>query len=244
MKRRTLLRATGGAVLGGSVGLAGCLDQFSDSESGDTDSHDFPADYETETFDGQTVPFAPLEDVAEWWENDEARFVDARTQVQYDEAHIEGAVFSPSPDGLESADPVAEWDTDTRIVTYCVCPIAQAGQRAATLLDNGYTDVYGLADGFNPWRENGYPVESNDGQASLSTYEIEGETDPADAGEYALAVHPETGQREASRIDADGGYELSLHFVDVPDSSLLELRTPSYELEGTIEEFSSATVQV
>lgn len=243
MNRRRVL-ATAGVVALGSA--AGCLDRDSgsdDSTGSETTDQDVPAEYATETFDGETVPFAPLEDVSEWWENDEARFVDARTQPQYDEAHIEGAVFSPSPDGLEADDPVAEWDTDTRIVTYCVCPIAQAGQRAATLIANGYTDVYGLEDGFNPWRDNGHPVASNDEQASLSTYEIEGETDPTDAGEYALVTHPETGQREATRIDADGGYELSMHFVDVSEESLLELETPEYELEATVAELSESVIR-
>ncbi|THE66580.1 rhodanese-like domain-containing protein [Salinadaptatus halalkaliphilus] len=240
MNRRTVLSAVGTASISA---VAGCFgSDSSDGENPTSGEFEEPDEYETESFGERSVPFVPLETVYDWWNEDAVQLVDARTEPQYNEAHIDGAVFSPAPDGLEADDPVAAWSTETPIVTYCVCPIAQAGQRGATLLEEGYTNVYGLAGGFNPWRENGYATESNV-DAELTSYEIRGQTDSVHAGETVLVREPETGQREASRIGDDGRYELSLHFVDTPTDAVVELKTPEETRKGSLEEFTDDVVR-
>lgn len=227
MNRRTFL-AAGAAALGT---VAGCL------------SDDDPsADYLTETWGGEEIRFAPLEHVYEWYEDDAVELVDTRSERQYAESHVSGAVLSPAPDGLESDDPVEAWSTDTRIVTYCTCPTSLAGLRAASLIADGYEEVYGLEEGFDPWRERGYPVESVDESATLETYVIRGRSDPAHAGEYVFLREPNTDQREIGPVEADGSYVLEAGFVDVSPRTRLELEAPDYALEATLEELTSDVV--
>lgn len=180
MRRRAVLRAVG---VGIAVPLAGCLGgQDAEPTGGDGGSTDAdsatgdgqgPADdadgdevpeaanefgYETLTVDGVDVPLVPLEDAIDWYMDDAAVFADARHEFQYEREHIAGAVFSPAPDGQSSDDPLADLSTETRIVTYCGCPHTLSTQRGASLIRDGYVHTYALADGFQPWREAGYPV--------------------------------------------------------------------------------------
>lgn len=125
------------------------------TETGATDEHG----YETYAIGGQEIPMAPTADVYDWYTNDEELvIVDARTPRSYERRHIEGAVSSPAPNGLETDDPLADVATDTRIVAYCTCPRQVSGLRAATLIENGYTDVYLLKEGLYDWIDHGHPV--------------------------------------------------------------------------------------
>ncbi len=226
MNRRQLL-STGAAVT--ITGLAGCLG--SDDE------------YPTESFADVSVPLAPLEDVYEWYdEDDETEFVDTRTETEYDAHHIAGAVLSPAEHGLPQDDPVEEWSSETRIVTYCVCPHALAGHRAASLIDDGYENVYALDEGLQAWIDEGYPLEGSEVDQQLPAYDVQGQSDPDHAGEYAWVHEPETGQREPGEIAADGSYELTLHFTGLESDSLLEVDTPDYTRELTLEELTSDVV--
>lgn len=74
--------------------------------------------------------------------------LDVRTQEEYDEAHIEGAVLVPYdalPDNLKNLPE----DKDTVIIVYC-----RSGRRSAiaaqTLTDMGYTQVFDLG-GIQSW---------------------------------------------------------------------------------------------
>lgn len=150
MRRRTFL--SGLAPLGAGA-VAGCT-AFGSPEP----ANEFG--YETREVSGVEVPLAPIADVIEWYEDDEALFVDTRNQADYYDAHIAGAVWSPAMDGQDENDPVEEYSTDTRVVTYCVCPHALSTSRGARLIEDGYTHTYAIDEGFEPWVENGYPTES------------------------------------------------------------------------------------
>ncbi|MFU8868182.1 rhodanese-like domain-containing protein [Natronococcus sp.] len=224
MRRRQFLAVGATAT---TVGTAGC---FGDDG------------YPTETFEGTDVPLAPLEDVYEWYEDDDARFVDTRTQIEYDDLHIAGAVYSPAEHGLEADDPTEEWSTDARIVTYCICPHTLAGLRAASLIDDGYEDVYALDEGLQAWYEEGYPMEGEEVQGRLPAYDVRGEADPAHAGEFVWVREPETGQREPGTIEEDGSYELTLHFSELTEETVLELEAPDYTRELTLAELTDGVV--
>ena len=115
--------------------------------------------YETYAVGGEGIPMAPTADVYEWYANDEELLlVDARSKWGYQRRHIEGAVWSPSPDGRDADDPLEDVATDRRIVTYCTCPRTLSGHRAAALVEEGYTDVYLLRDGLQDWVEQGHPI--------------------------------------------------------------------------------------
>lgn len=224
MRRRQVLVASGALTLGT---VTGCL-------GGET--------YPTESYGGEEIPLAPLEDVYEWYEADATHVVDTQPQSVYDDAHVAGAVRSPAPDGLEDDDPVTAWDTDERIVTYCVCPHTLAVQRGATLISEGYEEVYALDEGFNAWREAGYPVDGNATDDEQPTYEITGESSPAHAGGYVYVRKPGTADPlEASPVEDDGSYELLVR-GDFEAETVLEVEAPDYTLEAPLSELTSGVV--
>lgn len=227
MKRRSVLGVLGTVSL---TAVSGCV------STGLTGS-----EYETREFEGETVPLVPLEDAYEWFEAEEATFVDTRGEGQYETAHIEAALLSTAPDGLED-DPLEDVDHETRLVTYCDCPHSLAVQRGSRLLASGYEDVYAFDDGFPAWQDAGYPTGGDGETASIDTYDIVGESDPTYAGEYVWLSDTEKDRHEIAQIEADGRYELTLRFADLEPSSLLVLETPAYTLEATLEELTSAVV--
>ena len=230
MNRRAFL-ALGGATTLGAV--AGCLG--SDAEA----ANEF--DYETNpTEQGIDVPLVPVEDAYEWFENDEARFADARGRDQYDQLRILDAVFSPAPDGADD-DPVEEWSTDTRIVTYCRCPHHLSSARAASLIDAGYEHTYAIDEGLTGWVANAYPVEGSDVDADWERYVIEGTTDPEHAGDMATLEQLDADRQEMAPIEDDGSYAIRLYFTGSPDSEF-RVETPEYTVEGTLEELSNETI--
>ena len=213
MNRRTFLATSGLAT---AVGFAGCLG----SDDG--------------------VNLASLETVYEWYENDEARFIDTRGQRQYDADHIEGAVLSTAPNGVAN-DPTNEWDHDTKIVAYCDCPHTLAVQRGENLIDDGFTDINALDDGYPAWVDAGYPIEEN-AAANVATYDVRGMSDPSHAGEYVWVSDLEAEQHEISPVGEDGTYELTLRFADLTEDSLLTVDAPDYTGEATLSQLTSDVV--
>lgn len=91
-----------------------------------------------------------------------AVFVDARSQWEYQEGHIPGAILVPSH---EAAQHLAEFrkkvpDTSSAIITYCdgeYCPLSK--DLAVVLRNNGYANVHVLVNGWGVWQSRGYAVE-------------------------------------------------------------------------------------
>ena len=178
MKRRTYLRVAGVA---GAAGLAGCLgdgdggdrngDRNGDGDSdGDGSDHEAANEfgYDTTVNNGVEVPLVPTADAIEWFEDEEAVFVDARGPEQFEELRIADAVLSPAPEGLGADDPISELSADTRLVTYCVCPHTLATSRGATLIQNGYVHAYALDEGLQEWIDQGHPIEGDESNAAGS----------------------------------------------------------------------------
>jgi rhodanese-related sulfurtransferase len=224
MQRRAYLRNAG---LIGSIGLAGCLGGGAPEAANEFD-------YPTTTTDGVDVPLAPLDDVIEWYENEVGVYADARGQTAYENARIAGAVHSPAPDGQAAGDPLADLDSETRIITYCGCPHHLSTLRAATLIQNGHVHAYAIDEGFRAWYEAGYPLE---GSAV--------EREPAAAGgDLAWAWHDPSGQREAAPIADDGSFTLTLHFYDVTGESPIRVVTPAGEVTGPLGSLTEGVVEL
>ncbi|ELZ21649.1 hypothetical protein C477_04884 [Haloterrigena salina JCM 13891] len=234
MNRRTFLAVSGATTVGV---VAGCLGNNSNA----TAANEF--DYELySTPSGVDVPLAPVDDVYEWYKNDEARFADARGRSQYDEMRIEGAVFSPAKAaGDIDDDPVEEWSKDTRIVTYCACPHHLSSQRAASLIDAGYEHTYAIDEGLRGWRDRGYPLEGSNVDAEWKLYEIDGTTDSEYAGQMVALNQIDANRSEVAPIQDDGSYTLQLHFAGSTDSQF-RVEAPDYTVEGTLEELTNGTV--
>lgn len=77
-----------------------------------------------------------------------AVLIDVRTEEEYLEYNIEGAVNIP----LDSLEMVSNtYDKETKIVVYCRSG-ARSGRAASLLLDMGYTFVYDLGS-IDNWKE-------------------------------------------------------------------------------------------
>ena len=230
--------AAGGTGTDGTNATGGAAD--STGADGTETSVD-TASFERITVEGVEVPLAPVEVTRQWHEAGTARFADARGETSYEQSHVEGAVWSPAPDG-RPADPVADWPTDARIVCYCGCPHHLSSMRAAALIGNGYENVYVIDEGFWEWMDRGYPVAGSNVDLRPELREIRGVVDAAHAGGTAWAWHEPTGQREATAIGETGEYTLELHFSDVTSDSEILVETPAYRVRAPLGRLVDGTV--
>jgi rhodanese-related sulfurtransferase len=88
-------------------------------------------------------------------------FVDARSQDDYDEGHIKGAVSLPVGQFDEIIEVFLEqYPPKDAIVTYCSGRTCEDSHRLAQLLlEFGYTEINVFIDGFPGWEAEGYPIE-------------------------------------------------------------------------------------
>jgi rhodanese-related sulfurtransferase len=80
--------------------------------------------------------------------------LDVRTQSEFNDGHIEGAILIPH---FELADRLDELDSENEILVYC-----RTGNRSSTayeiLKTNGFDKLYHMNDGITSWISDGYPV--------------------------------------------------------------------------------------
>lgn len=80
--------------------------------------------------------------------------LDVRTQSEYDDGHIEGAVLIPVQ---ELADRLGDLSKDDEILVYC-----RSGNRSATAVgimeDHGFSKIFHMNQGMNGWLSEGLPV--------------------------------------------------------------------------------------
>ena len=80
--------------------------------------------------------------------------LDVRTQAEYDEGHIEGAVLIPVQELPERLD---ELDTGDEFLVYC-----RTGNRSGTAIEvmseAGFSKIYHMNEGITIWISEGYPV--------------------------------------------------------------------------------------
>jgi len=201
-----------------------------------------PSSFGTVTRDGVEVPLAPVDVAHYWYRRGEARMADARGREQYDTSHVYGAVLSPAGQGGGDGDAVVEWPQGDRIVCYCGCPHHLSSIRAASLIDAGYENVYVIDEGFWEWHGRDYPMAGTDLSTSPYGHVVSGRTERRYAGETAWARHGPSGQREATTIEADGRFSMTLRFVDVDRDSPIRVETPGYTVEARLGRLVDGTV--
>ncbi len=88
-------------------------------------------------------------------------FVDARSQDNYEDGHIPGAISLPVgqfDERIESF--LNRYSSDQPVVTYCSGRTCEDSHDLAQFLsDAGFTNVRIFIDGFPGWKAEGYPVE-------------------------------------------------------------------------------------
>ncbi|MCF8070346.1 MAG: rhodanese-like domain-containing protein [Desulfobacterales bacterium] len=88
-------------------------------------------------------------------------FVDARSDEDYEEGHVKGAVSLPIGQFDELIFSfLDQYLTDTMIVTYCSGRACDESHQLAKLLEGfGYEQVNIMIDGYPAWQERGFPIE-------------------------------------------------------------------------------------
>ncbi len=80
--------------------------------------------------------------------NGDYLLLDVRTQEEYDEGHIEGALLIPHNELAGRLDEIKEYD---KVLVYCA-----SGNRSVAasqiLMNAGYKEVYNLAGGYSAWQ--------------------------------------------------------------------------------------------
>ncbi len=211
------------------------FDDVPNERSIDTDA------FETNTQNGVDVPLAPIDVVNYWYRRGEARIADARGEQQFDTSHVYGAALSPAWN-QDDSDPVRDWPEGDRIVCYCGCPHHLSSVRAASLIDAGYEEVYVIDEGFWEWHERDYAMAGNDLSETPFGYAVRGRTDARYGGEDIWARHEPSGQREATSIDSDGRFSVTLRFIDVDLSDPIVVETPGYVVEAPLRQLADKTV--
>ena len=97
----------------------------------------------------------------EIFDNGNVLFLDARSQDDYEDGHIPGALSLPVgqfDERIESF--LNQHSPDTHIVTYCSGRTCEDSHNLARLLsDAGFTHVSVFIDGFPGWEAQGFPIE-------------------------------------------------------------------------------------
>ena len=95
------------------------------------------------------------------FDKDEVLFVDARSQNDYENGHIPGAVSLPVGQFEERIESfLNRYPPEQAIVTYCSGRTCEDSHDLAQFLsDVGFTNVRIFIDGFPGWEAEGYPIE-------------------------------------------------------------------------------------
>ncbi|NVN98088.1 MAG: rhodanese-like domain-containing protein [Geobacteraceae bacterium] len=84
--------------------------------------------------------------------------IDARSEQEYQEAHIQGAISIPL-NVLEKDAAALNQGKNSRLVFYCNgIKCGKSGKSALIARSQGYTDISLYADGMPVWEEKGYPI--------------------------------------------------------------------------------------
>ncbi len=111
------------------------------------------------------IPAISIEEAVRLFKNNEAVFLDARSEEQYHEGHIPGAWSLPWENVEDQCFEVIDrlpWDK--MIITYCDGVTCHLCDFLAIFLrdDMGYQRVRVLANGWSTWRRHNLPVESSE----------------------------------------------------------------------------------
>lgn len=110
--------------------------------------------------DGRNLAI-PLGEAKQLLDRKAAKFLDARTQPQYNEGHIRGALSLPWQDVTNAfTDIAAQLNEKDAIITYCDGESCELSHDLATYLkDMGFANVRVLVNGWTVWQNAGLPIQ-------------------------------------------------------------------------------------
>ncbi len=102
-----------------------------------------------------------VEDAKKYFESGKAVFLDARSERDYNNGHIKGAVNFPWHEFDQYFDKIVpDLSEDKVIIAYCdgmACTLSK--DLALALFDLGFSNVYVLVNGWTIWKASGLPTE-------------------------------------------------------------------------------------
>ncbi len=98
------------------------------------------------------------------YETKEVLFIDARSENDFSEGHIKGAISFPAYNFENKiTEFMTSYDTSVKIITYCSGRECEDSHiLAQNLSDMGYTNIKVFIDGFPAWEKRGYPIEGDE----------------------------------------------------------------------------------
>lgn len=146
MNRRTFLIAASFASIVSLAGLTGCFGAAADSNGNGNSNGSNATNDSSNSSSYQQVDAETAKEIMDT--EDDYVILDARTQAEYDEGHIPGAILIPH-DTVATAAEDALPDKDQLILVYCRSG-NRSKQASQTLVDLGYTNVVEFG-GINSW---------------------------------------------------------------------------------------------
>ena len=150
MNRRTFLIAASFASIVSLAGLTGCFGAAAGSNgNGNGNGNSNGSNATNDSSNSSSYQQVDAETAKEIMDTeDDYVILDARTQAEYDEGHIPGAILIPH-DTVATAAEDALPDKDQLILVYCRSG-NRSKQASQTLVDLGYTNVVEFG-GINSW---------------------------------------------------------------------------------------------
>lgn len=143
----------------------------------------------------------------------EPLFVDVRSRTEFNAEHIEGAISFPFT-VIRDTDKYP-FKKERKLILYCGCPHHLSGMSAEVLKGKGYQNIHVIDEGYWGWKALKLPVYVNPNAPKRMSMNVEGSVAQGNAP-LAFAdvflLQPESGQLEATRTDAQGGFRMTLHF--------------------------------
>lgn len=146
MHRRTFLIAASFASIVSLAGLTGCLGAAAGSNGNGNGNGSNATNDSSNSSSYQQVDAETAKEIMDT--KDDYAILDARTQAEYDEGHIPGAILIPH-DTVATAAEDALPDKDQLILVYCRSG-NRSKQASQALVDLGYTNVIEF-NGINNW---------------------------------------------------------------------------------------------
>ena len=112
--------------------------------------------------------------------------LDVRTNDEFEEGHIRGAYLIPHTVIMNRQDELPD-NKSQPILVYC-----RSGSRSVTasntLVTLSYTQIYNMAQGFNAWKDAGFPYETGPFVKPSTTSTTESQTDQISSSSPAIGI--------------------------------------------------------
>lgn len=104
----------------------------------------------------EQFPRISMDDAIKLHKEGKAVFIDVRSNEQFTEGHIKGALSIP---GSQIVGRFKEVPPGKTVITYCACSAEQSSGRAAQqLIGHGVKNVFALKGGWSGWQSAGHPT--------------------------------------------------------------------------------------